>query len=449
MISKIKWKDYKNLGNLELDFRKQDGTIYNTIVLAGENGTGKTTILNSLSGYLNMHSIMPFEYIEYTVESEPFRITPNRVHGEFGFHSRLNLKTGNREEVLSGYSNSPEKIKADTFDLRHYGFSYSKARVGFKSSPVKTSSTLQVDKDKYEPDEDDDFTHIKQLLVDIDTQDSSEWKRVSEAGGLNDVKFNDFKKNSKGYRFEKAFNEFFQSIKYVGINNEDSKEKKVEFKKNNQLISVDDLSTGEKQIVFRGAHLLKNTNNLSGGVVLIDEPELSMHPSWQKKVFDYYRQLFTNSGDQKVQMIIATHSEYVIQSALMDPDNVLVVVLSDENGVINNRNISAPNCLPSITQAETNYLAFGVQSTDYHIELYGYLQSKTGKDRVWDCDQYISQQTNFYNPVIHEKVDSYQGRQYLTLPTYIRNAIDHPDSGRSYTEDEMRISIELLMNLCK
>ena len=46
MIKKIKWHNHAILGNLELDFTKPDGTIYDTIVLAGENGTGKTTVLD-------------------------------------------------------------------------------------------------------------------------------------------------------------------------------------------------------------------------------------------------------------------------------------------------------------------------------------------------------------------------------------------------------------------
>ena len=63
----------------------------------------------------------------------------------------------------------------------------------------------------------------------------------------------------------------------------DSSEKKIIFTKYGRDISIDNLSTGEKQIVFRGAYLLKNSNNLSKGIVLIDEPELSMHPKWQEK----------------------------------------------------------------------------------------------------------------------------------------------------------------------
>ena len=74
MIRKIKWNDHAILGNLELDFTKPDGSVYNTIVLAGENGTGKTTILEPLSTFLNLGSIEPFEYISYMADGVPYAV---------------------------------------------------------------------------------------------------------------------------------------------------------------------------------------------------------------------------------------------------------------------------------------------------------------------------------------------------------------------------------------
>ena len=41
MIPRVKWRNHAVLGDLELDFTKANGTPYNTIVLAGENGTGR------------------------------------------------------------------------------------------------------------------------------------------------------------------------------------------------------------------------------------------------------------------------------------------------------------------------------------------------------------------------------------------------------------------------
>lgn len=451
MIRKIQWNNYKGLGELLLDFSKTDGSIYNTIVLAGENGTGKTTILDTLSAYLNKQSVLPFKHIEYYVDGHEYIISPdaNPRNAEAGFHARIQKNADGIRFIHSGKQNSEDKIEQDKKDLRHYGFVYSKARSGFITDKVKSTTTQQVDQGKYEPDNQENFTRIKQLLIDIEEQDDSQWRKISKIRGLSDQRYTDFERTSKGYRFENAFNGFFDNIQYIGTDDEDPNEKKVVFKKHGHTISVDNLSTGEKQIVFRGAHLLRYMNSISGGIVLIDEPELSMHPKWQKKILQFYRGLFTINGQQNVQMIIATHSEYVIQAALDDPDNVLVIVLKDENGTITNKNITAPNTLPSITAAETNYMAFGIPSKDYHIELYGWLQTKYGKHKIEECDLYISQQTQ-YDPTKHEMIDnSYPGHQYMTLPTYIRNAIDHPDSGRTYTEEQLKTSIQLLIELCK
>ena len=67
VIKKIKWKNHNSLGNLLLDLTKPDGTAYNTIILAGENGSGKTTVLDTLSDFLNGMSFEPFDYIDYDV----------------------------------------------------------------------------------------------------------------------------------------------------------------------------------------------------------------------------------------------------------------------------------------------------------------------------------------------------------------------------------------------
>ncbi len=453
MIRKIKWANHDILGCLELDFTKKDGSTYNTIVFAGENGTGKTTILETLATFLNLESIEPFEYIQYTANNIPYTITNNlKDSAHLGFHSRINEITEKFERITSNRHNNSSEIETDLADLRHYGFAYSKARSGFNTKPVKSSTTQQLDTDKYENDSKDDFTSIKQLLVDINIQDNAEWMKITESGV--GTLFSEFKSTSKKYRFESAFNNFFDAVKFKGIDNSDPDEIKIIFEKHGKTISVDDLSTGEKQIVFRGTHLLKNTNGISGGIVLVDEPELSMHPKWQQKVLPYYRNLFTQGNSQKVQMFFATHSDYVLRSALEDRDNVLIVVLSDNNGKITANPITTPSILPKITFAETNYLAFGIFSPDYHIELYGYLQNKTGKHSISSCDKYIKKQTPKYDPAIHAKrsdhIDQNGKRiKYYTLPTYVRNLIDHPDTQNQYTPQELECSTKLLIELCK
>ena len=459
MLREIKWNDHPILGDLTLDFTKPDGTLYNTIVIAGENGTGKTTILETVSNFLSCGSIVPFKYIKYDANGEIFTIQPRSdgQHAETGWHVRKNDSTNSEQNISANKNLHPEQIENDVEDVRHYGCAYSKARSGFNTGKVSSVTTQQIDTDKYEEDTKDDFTGIKQLLVDVDTQDNSDWMEITLSGA--GTLFEDFKPTSKKYRFEQAFNNFFNAIQFKKVDYSIKGEMQILFSKNGKDIKIDSLSTGEKQIVFRGAHLLKNSRNIDGGIVLIDEPELSMHPKWQEKILKYYRDLFTTGGVQSTQMIFATHSEYVLCSALSDPENVLVIALTENGGNIQATKIDAPSVLPTITAAEINYIAFGIPSSDYHIALYGYLQSKVavalGKAscNLQECDNYIQQQTTIYDATKHEKqfsrtVNGHTITEY-TLPTYIRNAIDHPDSGRSFTQEELETSIELLIALCR
>ena len=445
MIKKLEWNNDSVLGDLKLDFSKPDGSLYETVIFAGENGTGKTRILETLSTFLNLGTIEPFKEIHYKVNDSEYKIIPNAINPQLGFHERQ--KDGDEKVVTitSNRNNNYNKISDDIEDIRHYGCVYSKARSGFNTKPIKYSTTQQLDKDKYDNDDSDDFTNIKQLIVDIKSQDNSSWDKIGARG--ENVTYDQFHLTSKIYRFEKAFNGFFDSLKFIGVDEESADEKKVEFSKNNKSIKIDNLSTGEKQIVFRGAQLLKNSNNLDGGVVLIDEPELSMHPKWQAKIFEYYRNLFVKNEKQTTQLFFATHSENVIRAAVNDRDNVLIIILSDENGLIKADKMN-DIVLPSVTAAEINYLAFGVHSVDYHIALYGYFQLLTGKTKIQDADAHLTLQQE-YDVFIHEKNDSYNGRNYQTLSTYIRNKIDHPDSNRVYTDNDLAISIELLRTVCK
>lgn len=452
MITKIKWNNHEILGNLELDFTKADGSPYSTIILAGENGTGKTTILETLSTFLNLGSIEPFEFIEYNIENNLYTIIPlSEDNKQLGFHKRICKIDGTTKDITSNRYNNTDSIVNDISDIRHYGCSYSKARSGFATDKVTSVTTSQLDSNKYENDDNENFTSIKQLIVDIDTQDNSDWMEISKSNTGKTL--DEFLQTAKLSRFKYSFDNFFDNLSFSRIDNSSPEEKRILFKKYGHEISVDALSTGEKQIVFRGAHLLKNSNSIIGGTALIDEPELSMHPTWQKRILPYYRSLFSSGLEQMTQLIIATHSEYVLSSALQDSDNVLVIVLNQSQAGISQRHITSPSVLPTITAAEINYLAFNIPSTDYHIELYGNLQHKLGDLNVINTDSYIKAH-NLYNVSMHSKPSSFTNQNghitnYETLPTYIRNAIDHPDPiNRPYTSYELQCSINLLIEIC-
>lgn len=447
-IRKIKWNNHPILGNLELDFVNNiTGEPFNNIVFAGENGTGKTTILESLSTFLNIGSFEFFDYIEYIVDNRVYKaVQPNNQSSIKDFFDII-MDDSTRKHIHSNKNNDRLSIDTDILDLRHYGCVFSKARADYQTKKITATTTKELDIDKYDIDNEDDFTSLKQLIVDIDHEDKDDYAQINKSNGTNPISWDNFYLTSKMFRFSNSFDNFFEKMNFNKIDNRNG-EKSIIFTKNSNNISIDNLSTGEKQIVFRGAYLLKNLNNLNGSVCMIDEPELSMHPKWQQKIFDYYTSLFEDgSGVQKAQLLFATHSTEVLKSALKDKDNNLIVVLKENNGVISANKVESPSVLPTITNAETNYLAFDVVSNDYHIELYGYLQNKIIETRVKQTDDYIKTQSD-YDSNLHFKSSSYNTTTYETLPTYIRNAIDHPDNGNTFTDEELRISIKLLIEIC-
>lgn len=78
--------------------------------------------------------------------------------------------------------------------------------------------------------------------------------------------------------------------------------------KTNEQLPLEYLSSGEVQLViFMVFSLIKNQNSEGNKILLIDEPELSMHISWQEKLLPLMTEYIDSS-----QMIIATHSPDVI-----------------------------------------------------------------------------------------------------------------------------------------
>lgn len=56
-IRNITFKNHKVLKNLHLDFCDREGKAVDTIILAGENGNGKSTIINELFGNISGNNI--------------------------------------------------------------------------------------------------------------------------------------------------------------------------------------------------------------------------------------------------------------------------------------------------------------------------------------------------------------------------------------------------------
>lgn len=229
-ITKVKWKNHPILNNLELDFINQlTREPYSNILLAGENGTGKTTILDSISTFLNLGSFEYFEYIEYLIGDKILKVKPNQdqEYTKFGFHL-IEDEKGGIVEVRTNRNNNFASIENNYRDIRHYGCVFSKARSDFKTERIQSTTTKELDIEKYDEDNEDNFTSLKQLIVDIQNQDDAEYSKINrEKDSRNDtpLAYKDFYLDSKIYRFKESFNNFFDRIKYKGVEDKDGEKK--------------------------------------------------------------------------------------------------------------------------------------------------------------------------------------------------------------------------------
>ncbi len=76
---------------------------------------------------------------------------------------------------------------------------------------------------------------------------------------------------------------------------------------NGTSLPLNRLSSGETQILLMFYAILFHSH--TDGVVVIDEPEISLHVSWQQVLGDYFRDI---CRVRKVQLIVTTHSPQVI-----------------------------------------------------------------------------------------------------------------------------------------
>ena len=176
--------------------------------------------------------------------------------------------------------------------------------------------------------------------------------------------------------------------------------------------------------------------------ILIDEPELHLHPSLQLRLVKYLSTLANRH-----QVIISTHSPFIFKN--LKDSNTSLITLGGEKVV---------RLFPwSPSWGEINYFTYKNPTVEFHNELYGHLQSMAITEDP-DCarehrfDQWLNGKglalSKQWIKKRGEKVDS---PEPCTLQTYIRNIIHHPENtlNAPYAETEFEESIKGMVDLLK
>lgn len=475
-IASLKLKNHPILHDLELNFCDTNGTPYKNIVFAGENGIGKTALLNLLHNITGqMHNFLltrpSFDFeIECILTSREFDLVKSFL-GEprVSIVRNLDNKTfvlqykhtendsyNNHIVYLSGEKHPYPLIMNKVSSVFHSV--YSKVGMNFETQAIRSITASQIDSV-----EDLELKHtnkeiamlVKQLLIDISVQDNqylSDWVDTHD-----DCVPPKEVKHVKLSRFTDAFNEMFQNIKFCRIVPEDNQQQ-VMFVKNDKQVKLEELSSGEKQIVFRGGFLLKNMGVLDGSIVLIDEPEISMHPRWQSKIFSFYSDLFKTETEQKSQIFFATHSEYVVKDAMDKEAKIIVFTEIDgktQQHTVNNKSVLSYGP----TYAEIKYFAFNIPTIEFHDELYGLIQEKNNCEKENQMEDFLKKNGIKQDKTWARLKDGvFFDPEPRTLMTYIRNFYHHPEASKNEenplhplgsSDEEMRRSIDYMISILR
>lgn len=148
---------------------------------------------------------------------------------------------------------------------------------------------------------------------------------------------------------EKIFSGFELQVRFNGIN----RNKQLLFTNlNGDEFGIDGLSGGERQILSKIFPLF--VDDMNGHIILFDEPEESLHPSWQNRLIPILRKC---SEDNGCQFIIATHSPQIISAARKEEIRILK---RDESGFV-----KAGSCMEGPYGWTVEKVLTEIQGVDY------------------------------------------------------------------------------------
>ena len=159
-IKKIKFKNHPILKNLILDFCDLDGNPVDTVIIAGENGTGKSIILNELYKFVTFNNSGDGCELEVLLHNEGKDNTLIFYFNESGI-----LWAKDDNGVIDFVSPSL---------ARKFPFSgiFSDVDINFNADNIEFVTKLELDSNKTSKRSSNELsTQIKQLLIDI--QDDS------------------------------------------------------------------------------------------------------------------------------------------------------------------------------------------------------------------------------------------------------------------------------------
>lgn len=324
-LNTIELKNFRGIESMTVPF---DGK---ATILFGTNGVGKSTILraidilyaNILASLTNSKKLAELEYDDISYGKSQAQVDAAFVfedEEEVSYALSISRSIG-REQQLSDVKRLTEK-----FEELHITKGYDDG----------AGNWIESEDDKNMPVFVNYGVNRSVIDAEVRTSDKEKFTKLSAFDKAIDSKI-DFKKLFRWFRNQEDIENQYRVRKSADYEDKslaavkkamlamldgsedihiDRKPLAMKLKKNGQYLNIKQLSDGEKCTIALFGDLArrmalanpKRNNPLEGtGVVLIDELELHMHTSWQRKVTRVLQETFPN-----IQFIITTHSPQIL-----------------------------------------------------------------------------------------------------------------------------------------
>jgi ATPase subunit of ABC transporter with duplicated ATPase domains len=305
-IHRIRIEKFRKIqAPLELDLVAPKGDPSRTIVLAGPNGCGKTTVLEAVLLGLGMESLIVRD-VEKSKREQHWRVTL-----EPGARIELDVSLGDGADLLTLVRTAKNHVGRFAG-----GEESSVSTIGLKQMAVEFFSSWRAPElvgaihplgagNRPRDNENNRLRRLKQRICDDrarsgyvprvpGTSKADSWlKRINLAW----ARFHGNDGTSIDARLAETKTEDEEVLADLFVVRGDA-----------ILCPVDQVSSGEIELLsFAGWIIL---NNFDRGLLLIDEPELHLHPQWQATLLPALRMLAPD-----IQMIVASHSDAVWDQA--------------------------------------------------------------------------------------------------------------------------------------
>lgn len=326
-IKNLHIEEYNGLEKLDINF-ESEGKVLNLIVLAGVNGSGKTRVLESIRYWFEMFRSKAVN-VELFYEENEREVLKSLMNSE----GLTEIEKEMQKEIE--YTDCLRNIKFYNYDYRHnktenrnynskiISKSFEKLKIFPKLIYVPTEINFEEIKKAQ--------TNLKKEYRFINIVDSYEIKDIPSYIATRISKVANEEENlTMGQVRKKVFaeiNGIFEILELDVKLSEISKDENsmpIFTDSSGKKFGINELSSGEKQLFLRtlAIKMLEPENS----IIMIDEPELSLHPKWQQKIVDVYRKIGKNN-----QIILATHSPHILGS--VEKENIILLE-KNENGIV-------------------------------------------------------------------------------------------------------------------